>query len=388
MSKKNDFYSPSKILRENADYYVVFGKRSNGKTFAFKSIGLFGFHDKFTNINGYLDDGSQFAIIRRMEEDFRKGRGASMWNDIIDNELNGNMLEKATNGKWNHIKFISMAWYLCRYEDGKEVECEENPFCYAFALSSAEHYKSNSYPRITNILFDEFIATMGYLANPPEFMCFTSVLSTIIRTRDNVRIYLCGNSINRVNPYFTEMGLSRAKSMDKNTIDCYLYGNSTLKVAIEYTGNLNDKGGTKRSKSDKYFAFDNPKLKMVTDGDWELDIYPHLPISYKPKDILYKYYIKFNGEIFQCEIIEVDGNHKPFTYIHQKTTPIKDDGESIIYQAEYSIEPNHKRKLIYALSNLEKKICWFFQNDRVFYQSNEVGNMIDNYIEWCRNSKD
>ena len=57
------------------------------------------------------------------------------------------------------------------------------------------------------------------------------------------------------------------------------------------------------------------------------------------------------------------------------------------YSPDYSIEPNHKRKIIYSLSNLEKKIVWFFKNERVFYQDNEVGNMIENYIRWCNEAK-
>ena len=380
------YYSLRNILKENADYNVIYGKRSNGKTFSVKDLILFGYHKDGIEINGYLDDGSQGAIIRRMEEDFKKGRGASMWNDIIDNPINKNMLEKTTHGKWNNIKFINMQWFLTKTEDGKEVLCDNEPFCYAFALGSAEHYKSNSYPKINKTLLDEFIASVGYLIN--EFTLYTSILSTIIRDRDGVYNFLCGNSINKVNPYFTEMGLTNCKNQKKNTIDVYRYGDSELKVAVEYTGNiLDDDKKPIKVKSDKYFAFNNPRLKMITSGDWELDIYPHLLKKYKPKDIIYIYFIVFENEIFQCEIIDIDSENKPFTYIHRKTTPIKDDGYSIIYSQDYSIEPNHKRKIIHALSDIEKQIVWFFRNERVFYQDNEVGNMIENYINWCNDSK-
>lgn len=383
---KQQYYSLKRILKEDADYNVIYGERSNGKTFSVKDLISFGFHDKEINIDGYLDNGSQGAIIRRYEEDFRKGKGASMWNDIIENPLKGNILEQKSKGKWNNIKFYSMAWYLSRWEKGKEVEVDDRPFCFAFALSSAEHYKSNSYPLIDKILLDEFIASQGYLIN--EWSLFVSIVSTIIRDRDNVKIFLCGNTINKINPYFTEMGVAfKTKTMKQGDLNVFYYGEkSELKVAVEYTGS-SDANKRIKKKSDKFFAFDNPRLKMVTQGDWELDIYPHLPYKYKPKDIVYVYFIKYAGDIYQCEIIDIDNQMKPFTYIHRKTTPIKDDGYSIIYSEDYSIEPNHKRKLIYALSSIEKKIVWFYQNERVFYQDNEVGNMIDNYIEWCRNSK-
>lgn len=383
---KTKYYSLKRILGEHADYNVIYGERSNGKTFSVKHLILFGMHDREIDIDGYLDNGSAGGIIRRYEEDFRKGKGASMWNDIIDNPSEGNILEKKSKGRWNNIKFYSMAWYLSRWENGKEVEVDDTPFCYAFALSSAEHYKSNSYPKIDKTLLDEYIASQGYLIN--EWQLYISIISTIVRDRDNVIHFLCGNTINKINPYHTEMGISfKTKTMKQGDLNVFYYGEkSELKVAVEYTG-VADKNKRNKKASDKYFAFDNPKLKMVTQGEWELDIYPHLPYKYKPKDIIYMYFIRYAGDIFQCEIIDIDNQMKPFTYIHRKTTPIKDNGYSIIYSEDYSIEPNHKRKLIYALSNIEKKIVWFYQNERVFYQDNEVGNMIDNYIEWCRNSK-
>ena len=34
---------------------------------------------------------------------------------------------------------------------------------------------------------------------------------------------------------------------------------------------------------------------MVTSGVWELDIYPHLPIKYNPKDVLFTYFIEFDN---------------------------------------------------------------------------------------------
>lgn len=373
---KQKYYSLDNILKTNADYYVGFGERSNGKTFSVKHLILFGYHKYGIDINGYLDDGTQGAIIRRMEEDFRKGRGASMFNDIVNNAELGNILEKETKGKWNNIKYVSYTWWLEKIEDDGTITTDVQPFCYAFAMSSEEHYKSNSYPKIKLILLDEFISRNGYLAN--EFTYFTSILSTIIRDRDGVRIFLMGNTISKVNPYFTEMGLTKAKSMKKGTIDVYEYGESGLKVAVEYTD-----FPQKKKKSDKYFAFNNsPSLKMVTSGEWELNFYPHLPYKYLPKDIVYTYFIKYYGEIFQCEIIEKDGIW--FTYIHRKTTPIKENETAIIYQQEYSPLPNYKRKIIYALSKMEEKIVWFFRNDKVFYQDNEVGDMINNYILWCR----
>ena len=71
---------------------------------------------------------------------------------------------------------------------------------------------------VNKMFLDEFIATQGYLMD--EFILFTSLLSTIKRLRQNFKVFLCGNSINKFNPYFKEMGLVNCKNQKKNTILC------------------------------------------------------------------------------------------------------------------------------------------------------------------------
>jgi hypothetical protein len=131
-----------------------------------------------------------------------------------------------------------------------------------------------------------------------------------------------------------------------------------------------------------YFAFNNPKLNMITSGAWELNLYPHLPMKYKPKDILFRYFIIFNDRIYQANIIDVDG--EMFTYIHNKTTDIQDDDNDLIYTLEYNYKLNYNRNIYKPINSLQKKILWFFINDKVFYQSNEVGDSINNYLKICK----
>src|SRR5699024_11305630 len=82
---------------------------------------------------------------------------------------------------------------------------------------------------------------------------------------------------------------------------CALPIYSKLTVAVEYC-----KPNQTRKKNNFYFAFNNPKLEMITGGAWEMNIYPHLPIKYKPKNIDFIYFIIFNDKIYQCEIITID----------------------------------------------------------------------------------
>jgi len=362
--KKNEYYSLDNILKTNADYYVIFGERSNGKTTAVLSYALKEFCQ-----SGYKN---QCALIRRFEEDYKGKNGSSMCNTLVSL----NMVKEYTKNEYNNIIYFSQRWFLCyTNENGDKIKQCEQPFLTGFAISSEEHYKSTSYPNIKNVLFDEFITRSFYLVD--EFIKFQNLLSTIIRNRDDVKIFMCGNTINQYCIYFKEMGLTNIKKMDKGTIDIYSYGESELKVAVEFS---DFKG--KKKKSNKYFAFNNPKLEMIKSGAWEMDIYPHLPVKYTPKDIAYIYFINFEETLLQCEIIFVENTS--FTYIHKKTTPIQKDNVNIVYQKEYSELRNYRRNLLKPMSKTEQKILSYFQKDKVFYQDNELGELVRNYLNWCK----
>lgn len=355
---RNKFYSLKSLLSKNAQYNIVFGERSNGKTYAVLKYGL----------EQYIKDGSQMAIIRRWQDDFTGKRGATMFTAIVSNDE----VNKLTNGEWNNIYYYGSRWYLCKTDNDKRV-LDETPFAYGFALTAMEHDKSTSYPKIKTICFDEFISRNAYL--PDEFILFANTISTIIRQRNDVKIFMLGNTVNKYCPYFDEMGLKHIKDMKEGDIDIYTYGDSKLTVAVEYC-----KPNKQGKESDLYFAFDNPKLSMITGGAWEIDIYPHCPCKYKPKDILFTYFIKFSGDVLQCEIIAKDENM--FTFVHLKTTPLNNDID-FIYSTEFSPRPNYHRNITRPRTQIEKRIAEFYVTDKVFYSTNEVGEIMRNYLIWC-----
>ena len=356
------YYSLNKINKKNATYNVIFGERSNGKTYAtLKQV-----------LENYFNDGSQFAYIRRWSVDVQPKRMNNLFNAIIEDGY----LEKLSGGKFTAIFYRTGRFYLCTYNDkGKPIYNEEDIIGYAFSLSENEHNKANSYPRVTTIIFDEFLTNKIYL--PDEFMLFMNTVSTIVRQRTNVKIYMLGNTVNKFCPYFKEMGLTNILTMKQGTIDLYTYGETKLKVAVEYADSKK-----KFKKNNFYFAFNNPKLKMITGGAWELNIYPHAPVKWLPKNILFTYFIDFNDSIYQCEIISKDAN--VFTYIHEKTTPIKNPDKDIIYTLDYNPKINYNINILKPLNDYQSKITWFYTHDRVYYQNNNVGDAINNYLKICK----
>lgn len=370
---KTHYWNIRNILSKGCLYNIVYGERSNGKTYGCLQYGL----------EEYFKNGSEIAIIRRMEEDFRGKRANQLFSPLIKNGV----IERLSKGKYNSIKYYSQRWYLQHIEEKKEnCYTDELPFAYAFALTSMEHDKSSSYPNIRTIIFDEFITRVMYLND--EFITFQNTLSTIIRDRNDVLIFMLGNSINKYGcPYFKEMGITNFKKQEQGTIDIYTYGDSGLRVAVEFCGDQKKKV---EKKSDIYFAFNNPKLQMITKGSWEMDIYPHLPTKYKHKEIKYMYFIVFDNETLQCEIIKtkfIDDNEEErtvmFTYIHRKTTKINDTkGKYIVYQQDFSPLPNYRRRITIASNPLEKWILSFYRQDKVFYQDNDIGEIVRNYLQW------
>lgn len=362
--ESDNYYSIYNIAKEDYLYRMLIGERSNGKTYGADLLCL----------ADYCLNGKQMALIRRWNEDFTGKRGQQMFDALVKNGI----ISELTNGQWTGIYYFSSRWYLSKWDDKlqKTVKKEE-PFCYAFSLNAGEHDKSTSYPNIGNILFDEFIARLAYL--PDEFILFMNTVSTIVRDRGDVNIFMLGNTINQFCPYFVEMGIKdHIRKMKQGTIEVCQYGDSDTTLAIEYCAN---KGKSKASS--KYFAFNNPKLKMITGGNWELDIYPHLPEKYSVKeDLEFSYFIIFSDIYLQCDIVCKPNRY--FTYIHRKTTPIKDMEYDIVYSQEYKAQPNYKRKISRPKDDLERYIWSYFSADKVFYQDNEVGEIVRNYLEWCK----
>ena len=360
---KEKYYSLDNILTHKAEYNIIYGERSNGKTTAVLHYALVDHIE-----SGYVN---QLAIIRRWEEDFKGKNGQQMFENVV----NLGWVEKYTKGKYNSVYYYSQRWYLVKYDkDGNKV-CQANePFALGFSITSEEHYKSTSYPDVKTVLFDEFITRKYYL--PEEFVKFQNLLSTIIRLKTDVIIFMCGNTINKYCPYFAEMGLTGIKSQKKGTIDVYVYGESTLKVAVEYSD-----FPSKKKASKKYFAFDNPKLQMITNGGWEIDIYPHLPHKYAPKDVVYTFYIVFDGDMLEGKIISVDD--VVFLYIHTKTTPIKEDNERLVYQQNVDYRRNYRTNILKPYGKPDMKIYTLIKQNKIFYQDNEVGEIMNNYFKWC-----
>lgn len=365
---KPKFYDVRRLLREhpNAYYYITFGERSSGKTYSALDMGL----------ENYAKGGEQFAYVRRMGEDVKRKEMLTLFSAHIKNGV----LKKHFGTQWDDIGYYAGAFYLIRHEKGPKgnatVEVKDDtPFCYVFSINQAQHFKSLSYPSVTTVVFDEFMSRTGYLPN--EFVEFSNLLSTIIRHRNNVKIFMLGNTVNRYCPYFTEMGLKHVKDQKPGTVDLYTYGEkSRLQVVVEYTESAQVYGG---KDSDVYFAFDNPELRMITRGEWEIAVYPRLKKGHKRSDVVQDFFIQFDGDIVHGEIVVTDADCYLFFYPKDDNIERDDD---IVYTTSAVPRWNYRMALTKQNDKLSMKIRELMSINKAFYSSNECGEIVRNYLKW------
>lgn len=353
--KSSDFYSLHEIKKRNAQYNVIFGERSNGKTFAILE----------EMIRNYIKTGEKGAYIRRYREDMR-GLSAQM---LFAGVVKTGLITKLTKGEYNNVKYYQRKWFLCHIdnENPENNYADKEPFAYSFALTES---KGANYPDVTTIHFDEFIDRKPELQG--EFELFINLVSTLVRDKAKAKIYMTANTVNQSSLYFREMGLTNIKKMKPGQIDVYEYGESGLKCAVEYTAHKSAKS------SDVYFAFDNPHLQMIKTGMWEIGIYPHTFEKWTKDKVIFSAFLKWEDEIVQLDVISKDD--LTFVYCHTKTTPIQDERHDIILSLEDNPRFNYIHSLMKSDLRISRRLMWFFRNQKIYYQDNTVGEIVRNWL--------
>lgn len=166
------WYDKQQLLSYNKIFNFVLSNRGGGKTFHF----------------------TRWAI-----DDYKKNGNMAMWVRRYQTEID----KMNENGKF----FDAVREYYP--EDKLTIEGDMGlingePFIYFVALSTSRQQKSNNFPKVNKIIYDEFIIDKGkitYLKKEPEI--FLDLYETVARIRDNVRAVFLANTVTVVNPFFT-----------------------------------------------------------------------------------------------------------------------------------------------------------------------------------------
>lgn len=378
----DDFYDVRKTLKmyPDADIYMVIGKRSNGKTYSVLDYVL----------ERYALYGEQFAYIRRFNEEIRPKWVDELFTWHVKNGRFVYWFSKTDGPMWNSTVTKSNRIYCQKitYSDGKkQVEKDEKPIGYCLSLNTWEHSKGITLPGVQTILFDEFLSREGYL--PDEVNTFQQLLSSIIRSKDDVKVFMLANTVNVTSPYFTELGLYHIGEMEPGTIQQYKAADNTGEYIVEYT-NARGKGG---KGSDKYFnIFDNESSRMITTGQWETSTYPRLPFSAKNAEEVAKAYFMYARDVALCRVLLYNNDVVAFFEPRNARRMFEDvdyhilkkQFRDIVLYADYPFIGAGKHVAITReQDNLSKLIINCLKRGKACYSSNTVGELIRNYLMWA-----
>ena len=355
------YYSSKEIRKLKALYNLVIGTRSNGKTYDWCD----------DIIKYYLKNKVASAYIRRLDTMIDNANIGSLFDPHLET------IKELSEGKWNSIVYRSHAFYLARYEDTKtggrvKTAQDSKPFCRTYAINTAETTKGADRGEVYSVCFDEFITRTFYLTN--EFILFQNLLSSIIRNRPGVTIWMIANTVNKSCPYFREMGISHIRDMKPGQIDVYQLGRTDQKIAVEYC----EYTGAPAAVAE-YFAFDNPELRMITAGSWEIASYRHPPKQLGRCRIVFSFWIEFEGQTLQGDCHMFDGF--PILAVHPCSgVKPEERRRKIIYtETVQDGNPLHQRSLRAKATRAQELIGRLIAEQKTFFSDNETGEIFANW---------
>ena len=341
------YYDISEMLKTNAEYMMLLGQRSTGKSYQVKK----------TVLEDFYYNGTKFIYLRRWKADIKQKEVSTYFDDIP--------ISKFTNREYNSVKAMNGFIYLCKIEDGVIVEkLEMGRYC---ALNEYERYKSQVFMNYKNIVYEEFITDSIYLNDEPKLL--QQFVSTVARL-EKIRVFLIGNTLTRVCPYFHEWCLENVLKQKQGTIEIYTYhmeDNVEVKIAVEYCANTNNKNT----------MFFGQAARQIVTGEWDVKEVPKLPKQLYEYEKIYEVMVVYQAFKFVLELLveSKEGGIIIFVYPYTDKRKIQR-----VITDEFSDKPYVSKKL-----DIDKKpellMLKALRMDKVCYSDNLTGSDFSKVIE-------
>lgn len=244
-----DFYSLKPVLDLDPDIAVIWGQRSNGKTYSVLKYAL----------ENYKKNKRTFVYVRRWAEDV-----------VVKSmdKLMSPLPVETIFGKDKRIKFFRGAFLL--YDEFDE-DFEPQTIGWAISLNQVAHTKSQTFDKAQVVILDEFLQLKSERVLRDEFDAWEQTLSTVLRTTQDAKIFIIGNSIGKYSPYFSPYGID-PNHIEQGEIKEIILENAVgepTKVVAEWC-KYNPKIGNRTSKYVR-------GSKMAKTGEWEIQDVANIP---------------------------------------------------------------------------------------------------------------
>lgn len=355
-NKKIIHYTIDNIDKINADFNIIYGERSNGKSYALK-------HHKA--VLKYINTGKRFILMRRWKEEITTEKIEQYFQDVD--------IYKITDGKYNCIVMYRKALFFGKYDNETGKTQKFDKIGYVVALSTEQNYAGASYLDVEDIIFEEFMSRSVYIGNEPDKLM--NFYCTVDRKRGTTKLWLVGNSISRVCPYINEWGLHNIISNQKQgtieIIETKSTDDDSVKIAIEYCKSTGVSSHTIGYNKD-----------MLNDGSWQTFPQPHLPKSKKEYKKLYRIMFLYQGFKFIGEYLKDKESKNCIWFIYPYTGEIKNN---IIVFSDIIKVSKYWQRDIYNLTFKNDNLRNLFQTFResnIFYSNDLCGTDFKQVIDF------
>lgn len=302
---KQTFYRLEKLNDTiPAHYHILLGERSNGKSYAVKERAL---------INAWNNDNNKFMYLRRWTMEIKASYVEQYFVDAP--------ITAITNNECNTVVCNGGKIFLAKYDADTQKTIRIKHVGYYRDLVGEQHFVSQNFDDVTMILFEEFVSRDYYLPN--ECTKLMNFVSTVARRR-LVPVYMIGNTISRVCPYFVEWELLNVPRQKQGTIELYEihtgeYDDDKNEIIVRVTVEYCENSG----KNSKMF-FGKPS-KMITNGQWQSKDFPHLNGKENSYSKLHELIFVHTGFKFKMIFMQPLDGGRPFWYIKPFTDNIYND---------------------------------------------------------------
>lgn len=235
------------LLAVNADVYIIFGMRSYGKSYGILQH----------CIDKWFETGEEFATLRTIDDDVLQGKAKKYIATIKPyfDERTGYEKELTVYNSEIIAREVT--------KDGVKRQKVGS----MLSLSGWLKYKGNNYDKVTTIIFEEFLERSPKLTNDAFIEGYLNDLSTIIRLRNNVKIFCLANTVRKKSPIFDYYGIKINRITKGQPV--FFRADNGLKICVFWTPDAKlDETSVKH-----YTVSQTKESKMITGGNWEENSY-------------------------------------------------------------------------------------------------------------------
>lgn len=297
-------------------------------------------------------------------------------------------------GKWNSVEYKRLAkrFHLClRDDDGSILAEDPEPICSIHSLEKWSDMKSGyNNPRGNYIVLDEFQDT-----NRATYRIFKELLDTVSTigrpmSKDRqpwLHILMMGNNTDEYCFYFDDF-------MIGDEVRSLKFGGSvTFRTEYNTTGiaRLLELGETQKrrleTKNIPFLGFPGKKAASFTGSqEWSGKQFRHVEWDLEYESCYFRRsYVSHRGRWIQLDFF-LEQEHGSYIFMHFASAPLKNDNVIMTLEPSrdfhvYGLGKYEKRKRILDFT---QKIRYAYLENRIFYASNMVGALFEDFLKNCQ----